>query len=309
MGYYIRTFLTLNQESSSQVWKIENGVAIRIGVPNPENTPGCYFKAEPGESIWDSIRRQTPWFEPSGECPFHMTNLQPGMFYPRMARPIDQHPDESPGWSPGAHSETNTIAIALGQLTALTRQLNRICQTVHPTENTFETFGHDIRNLLILACTEAESHWRGVLRANQVNQSKYSTIDYVKLRDAMRLDEYAITFPSYPWLAPLRPYEGWSSTSPTQTLKWYDAYNGVKHNREGEFERATLRHAFEAITACAIMVIAQFGLHVDYWRLSEIQSFFQFSSLPAWPLSNVYIYPYDTQLEDWSQTPFDFSKP
>ncbi|HKR43535.1 MAG TPA: hypothetical protein VJU59_28290 [Paraburkholderia sp.] len=87
MGYYIRTFATLNHEGS-QVWKIEDDVAIRIGVSNPERGPGCYFKTEPGESIRDALRRQTPWFEPNGECPFHKTTLQPGTFYPRMARLI-----------------------------------------------------------------------------------------------------------------------------------------------------------------------------------------------------------------------------
>ncbi len=39
MGYYIRTFATLNHEGS-QAWKIEDDVAIRIGVSNPERSPG-----------------------------------------------------------------------------------------------------------------------------------------------------------------------------------------------------------------------------------------------------------------------------
>lgn len=308
MSYYIRTFTTLNKESS-QVWKIENDIAVLIGVTNAEHSPGAFFKAEPGESIWDALRRKTAWFEPNGECPFHQTTLQPGEFYPRMARPIDQHPTETPGWSPGACEETNVIAISIGQLAALTRQLDRICQTIHPTEQTFDTFGHDIRNLLILACTEVENHWRGVLIANHIVQKNYSTADYVKLRSAMRLDEYAVTFPSYPWLAPIKPFEGWSNANPTKTLKWYDAYNGVKHNREKEFERATLQHAFEAVAACAIMAVAQFGLHLDNRRRSELQSFFQFTSLPIWPLSDVYIYPYGERSAGWSSVPFDFDSP
>jgi hypothetical protein len=50
MAYYIRTFAALNQESS-KVWKIENDVAVRIGVTNPEQSPRCYFEAKPGQSI------------------------------------------------------------------------------------------------------------------------------------------------------------------------------------------------------------------------------------------------------------------
>lgn len=184
--------------------------------------------------------------------------------------------------------------------------MDRICQTVHPTAQTFDTFGHDIRNFLILACTEVENHWRGVLITNHIVKNNFGTQDYVKLRAAMRLDEYAVTFLSYPWLAAIKPFESWNNASPTRTLLWYDAYNGVKHNRENEFERATLRHAFEAVTACAIMVVAQFGLHLDNWRRSELQTFFQFSGLPRWPLSEVYIYPYSEAPTDWSPISFNF---
>lgn len=303
MNYYLRTV----PGSPMQVWNIDDTVAVRVGVTNPEQGAGTYFKAEPGETIWEAIRRQTPWFEPDGQNPFQKTVLGPGEFYPRMARPIDQHPTDGLGWNPSAQSHADIIAIARGQLAALTRQLDRICQTVHPTEKTFSTFGHDIRNLLILACTEVETHWRGVLVANGQIKDRYDTRDYVVLRDAMKLDEYAVVFPNYPWLAALKPYERWGRTGkPTQDLNWYDAYNAVKHNREAEFERATLGHAFEAVTACVIMMAAQFGLPQGLGQGTELRSFFQLSAVPAWPLSEVYILPYGRETGDWSPVPFCF---
>lgn len=220
-----------------------------------------------------------------------------------MARPSDQHPTEAPGWNPGAAAEQDFIA----KLTALTRQLDRICQTVHPTKKTFDTFGHDIRNLLILACTEVESHWRGVMVANGVEKDRFNRTDYVKLREAMRLDEYAIDFPSYPWLPPLKPFEGWgSAASLTDGLKWYDAHNAVKHNREAEFERGTLRHAFEAVAACVIMMVAQFGLPVGLGQQNELRAFFNFPAVPVWPISEVYIHPYGEKPVGWSPVQFGF---
>ena len=252
----------------------------------------------------------TPWFEPDGQCPFHRTVLGPGEFYPRIARPDDQHPGEAPGWNPGARTETNVMAIACGQLATLTRQLDRICQTVHPTEKTFGVFGHDIRNLLILACTEVESHWRGVLVANGVSRGRFDTRDYAALRQAMKLDEYAVDFPAYPWLMPLKPFAGWGSTgSPTRELQWYDAYNAVKHNREAAFERATLRHAFEAVIACAIMMAAQFGLSDGLGQRSELQAFFHISAVPVWALSDVYIHPYGERSGNWMPVSFGFKAP
>jgi hypothetical protein len=192
-------------------------------------------------------------------------------------------------------------------LTTLLRQLDRICQTVQPTEKTFDTFGHEIRNLLILACTEVESHWRGVLVANGVKGDRFNTKQYVKLMAAMRLDEYAVEFPSFPWLPSISPFAVWgSSGKPTQDLAWYDAYNAVKHNCEAKFERATLGHAFQAVTACAIMMAAQFGLPHGLGQRSELQSFFHFSAVPRWPLSDVYIYPYGENDGDWSPVYFPF---
>jgi hypothetical protein len=287
MTFYLRVV----PGAPMQVWNVDNGVAVRVGVTNPEGGAGTYFRAEPGETIWEAIQRQTPWFDPDGRNPFHESVFRPGQFYPRMARPIDQHPNEAPGWSPGAHIEANVVAVARGQLTTLTRQLDRICQTVHPSKENFNAFGHDIRNLLILACTEVENHWRGVLIANGATKERYDTRDYVALQEAMRLGEYAVAFPNYPWLEPHRPYNGWGSTGrPTQELVWYDAYNAVKHNREAEFARATLRYAFEAISACVVMMAAQFGLPAGLGHRSELQSFFQLSAVPVWQLYGVFMY-------------------
>jgi len=224
-----------------------------------------------------------------------------------MARPIDQHPTDPIGWSPSAKIEPDIVAIARGQLNTLTRQLARICQTVHPTEQTFSTFGHEIRNLLILACTEVEAHWRGVLVANGVTKDRYSTKDYVALRDAMKLDEFAVTFPNYPWLAALKPYEAWGSTdSPTRDLKWYDAYNAVKHSRETEFQQANLRRVFEVVSACVIMIVAQFGLPAGLGQGSELRSFFHFVAVPSWPLSEIYLFPYDKPAGGWTPVDFEF---
>ena len=304
MGYYLRV---VPNQPALQAWKIDSAIASRVGIINPEHGLGSYFKAEPGETIWETIRKQTPWFEPDGQCPFHEARLQPGQYYPRIARPIDEHPHEAPGWSPGARHEADVIAIALSQLIVLTTQLERICQTVHPTNKTFETFGHDIRNLLILACTEVEAHWRGVLTANGVRGDRYTTSEYVWLVPAMKLNNYSVRFPSYPWLEAIQPYKDWGSTGkPTKELKSYGAYNAVKHNRETEFERATLLHVFEAISACYIMMAAQYGSDAGIRHRSELSSFFQLSAVPDWSPPDVYIHPYGESSGNWSAVNFGF---
>jgi hypothetical protein len=121
----------------------------------------------------------------------------------------------------------------------------------------------------------------------------------------MRLGEFAVSFPAYPWLAPVRPFSGWGGTdSPSEDLSWYAAYNGVKHNREGEFERGTLAHVFEAVSAVLVMLCAQFGPHVILRHHSDLSDFFYLEDVPRWPLMDVYVRPWN--VPGWSPIPYPF---
>jgi hypothetical protein len=279
-----------------QLWQIEPDRAFMAGATSPETSIVGYYIAESGESIWDTLRRKVPfWFEPNNECPFFKTALEPGQYYPRMARPTNANPGNAPGLSPSASVENEVVAIARGQLTALVRQLERICQVVHPYGDSLRVYGHDIRNLLVLACMEVESHLRGILIANGMSSKKkkrYDMNDYVILRDVMKLDQYSLAFPNFPWLSSISPFNGWGHTGkPSQDLMWYDAYNAVKHNRETEFYAATLDNALSAVAACAILMAAQFGLETAFPSATELASFFQLTAVPSWALTEIYVYP------------------
>jgi hypothetical protein len=54
------------------------------------------------------------------------------------------------------------------------------------------------------------------------------------------------------------------------------------------------------------MMAAQFGLPAGLGQRSEVQAFFEFSSLPSWPLSEVYIYPYGEGSGGWAEVPYPF---
>jgi hypothetical protein len=212
--------------------------------------------------------------------------LEPGEFYPRIARPSSTYFKDSPGLNPDI--DKALVETSSGQLRALREQLERIFRTVHPAKKNFETYGHDIRNVLILASTEVEGHWKGILKANGARNE--TTKDYVKLLPAMKLDEYAITLPFYPWLEPIRPFLGWQQSLPTQSLRWYDAYNAVKHDRETSFERGTLLDALQAVCGVAVLLFAQFGKR-EFHNEREINSFFQLTETPQWDGSEVYPVP------------------
>lgn len=270
-------YLQMGEEEAHGVWHIDGARAKRIDTSNLE------FNAQDGDGLAE-IRRSYP------AATFHRLELAPGHYYPRMARSTYPHIKDRPGANPANEAQRSLIETGRGQLVALRSELQDILRVVHPVAENFDAYGHSIRNLLILAATEVETYWKGIFAANGAEAR--NTHDYVKLADAMRLPDYAIKLPHYPWLEPIRPFEKWRpSQTPTQDLSWYDAYNGVKHNREEEFSRATLMNVLKAVCGCAVMTFAQFG-STGFHRREDLNTFFNLTDMPVWAPHEVYVPPY-----------------
>ncbi|ABD87715.1 hypothetical protein [Rhodopseudomonas palustris] len=222
---------------------------------------------------------------------FVRLSLRPGQYFPRMARPADHKVTASPGFNPGTSAAWSYIQMNNGQLFALVEQIEKVFRVVHPDPfQTMNVFGHEIRNLLMLAAMEVETSWRAILTAN--GSTGNSTNDYVKLLEPMKLDEYELSLQFYPWVGPIRPFAGWRTSHPTKSLPWYHAYNQVKHDRETHFSSATLRNALEALCGCFVMMCAQFG-QPKYWSRSELRTFFNLSKVPSWKPSDFYCRPFE----------------
>lgn len=268
-----------------QPWRFDQKTATKWNVSNAEGGVGTHFEALDNETIWDALRRQTGWLDPAQTGGhFHRMVLRPGEYFPRMARP-HAFATQPLLYAPPLDAERAYIANSRSQLTILLRRLETICQTIQPSEKNLEAYGHEIRNLLILASTEVEMHWRGIIFANGETESRLSSRAYSRLIEPLRLAEYVVAFRDYPDLVPIRPFEGWSKADPTASLPWYDAYNGAKHNRELEFERATLRATFAAVSGCLSLVVAQFGptaLSAELAQMVTIET-------PTWPMKDRYM--------------------
>jgi hypothetical protein len=257
-----------------------------MGVTNAEGGPGSYYAAEPGETIWACLRRQTPWLDGMEDPgPFQRIIRNPGDYHHRIARPILSM-DPQTLWLPDDGHEQRYITGAQNQLGSLIDDLRSICRVVQPAPGTLPVYGHEIRNLLILAATEVEMHWRGILVANG-RTAKFNTNEYVKLADALGLRAFTVRFHPCPDIDPFTPFALWDAADPSNSLPWFSAYHGVKHNRENEFERASLANAFAAIAACAVLLVAQFGqqaLTPDLKRFVGVEA-------PEWPVEEMYLMP------------------
>ncbi len=289
MKYYIRMYHDGHQDVAGGVWKLEAERAVRIDVIESGLN---IFKAAPGLDVISTLKKQFP------DSGFYELRLRPGEFYPRMARPNSSNPTESLGTNPDDGDELRYTRVkSTGQLHALIEQLEHVCRVVHPENNNLDAFGHEIRNILILACTEVEMHWKNILDANGTNGS--SATEYVKLADAMKLPNYTVKFNYYPWLGSMKPFERWrsGSRSPSKDLNWYFAYNQVKHNRDTYFSEATLRRAFQAVAGCFVMLCAQYGWDFAIRGIGADRAFLRLMKAPAWDPSEVYVPPYGGTLK------------
>lgn len=287
MEFYIQVFpqaeVSLNGQDAQthQVWRLEGRKAELVGF---EPTPLNMHKADDGEEIIQTLRKRFSGNE------FHKLALGPGEFYPRMARPFDIDPAASPGSNPDdSDIAKHARAISTGQLHSLIEQLDRICRVIHPRGENLKAYGHEIRNLLIIACTEVEAQWKAILDANHYTKKDTTRDDYKKLIAPLKLRQYEVTLNYYPWLEPIRPFENWELGNPPGKLVWYDAYNCAKHDRETKFSEAKLLFALQAIAGCFVMLCAQYGWGFALQGTEALQAFFRLAGTPKWSPADIYV--------------------
>lgn len=179
-------------------------------------------------------------------------------------------------WKPGLYY-SKEIYKALGideknnleekqALYMLLKKLNEILLYIEPTKSSLTTYSHELRNLLILACTELENQFASLLKLLEIKPSRkyYNTNDYVKIIDDSNIKYYQISFKNYEILNTVVPFKNWSKKEPTKSIKWYDAYNKTKHNRSEYFEFANLKNVIYAIAANIILYCIRFGPYALY---------------------------------------------
>jgi hypothetical protein len=295
MGNDVEYYVVIKPGGEFQYyWSFDGHLVKVINVEHPELNDNQHAHALPGQSAAEALVQKFPeLFTGLNALRLEKLDLKPGNYFARMARPVIGGDRTSVYW--GQNDEANAIAISAEQLLILISTLSNICRTIHPEAANLDTYGHETRNLLIIAATEVEAQMRGVLKGNgytgRKGDSRFTTDDYVKLLAAMRLDGYAVRFASYPWLNQFKPFLGWKASRATKSLPWYDAYNGVKHDRESQFARAKLSFAFDAVAAAFAMFAAQYGSpHYESLSMQGIYNVLLVES-PQWEISKRYIGP------------------
>ncbi len=293
--------------NGSRHWFLEryknDGIQVTAGTPLLDQIfeKDGYYQQQSENKDWFNLEEFT---------------LPAGSYFPRIYRPIFKINHDSfiyndrrrineitqkiSGVNDYLPFSRDLAIISISQLSLLIDHLKLITKTVHPSAANLKSYGHEIRNLLIVVCTEVEAQLRGIYLANfclpDKEKKRLSTKQYFTLNGPMQLNRYEVTFTSFPWLGSFAPFKGWDETKPTESLSWYSRYNQTKHDRESHFEMATLEAVFQALAALAIILKAQYGEAGPGW--SQIEIYVAFLKEPFWGIKDHYIPPLTTRERD-----------
>jgi len=218
---------------------------------------------------------------------------EPGQYCPRIWRGIYNPSDPLALYSPIHPRETYGAAFVDSTTASgsLLQQFADFFRHVEPSRANDVTYSHRIRELLLLACTELEASWRGVLRHNLkdgLHDKRPTTNDYVRLLEPLRLREWSVELADYPDYGTIRPFEEWSASAPTKTLLWYESYHAVKHDREARFASACFGNLVKAMAALHVELAAQWGPMIFDRLFDEIPSPYRLRDRPSYAPGELY---------------------
>lgn len=270
-----------------ELWVVEGDGAFRLGEPRVHNH--YFVRIAPGEQAAEAIRRRVSPMAPDPDIAIELMNLPPGRYFPRMARPRFGRPGSFPEPFDSRREFEYERSTATLHAISVVERLRACFQVVEPNSENMDVYGVEFRNIIILAATEAEAQFKGILRANNYASSRrnWTIADYEKLEAALRLSDFSLALEQYPWLDTFFPFEAWGSAGSATRLPWYAAYNALKHDRENTFAQATLRSALDAVGALIVLGAAQFG--IQFIRSApELSRMFRFEHRPEWSIGDTH---------------------
>lgn len=219
-----------------------------------------------------------------------------GSYHPRVWRgiPPKHMLDEGYNGLPRDQTEDHIYLESTLAASSLLEELTGLFRTVTPAPANDTAYGHRVRELLILACTEVEAAWRGIYTANRTStKNSYSTKEYVRLKPLLKLDEWVVRLKDHPSYPEIAPFIGWNDADgmTTKSLSWYADYNAIKHNRENEFPKASMGSLIKAMAAVHVLQIAQWGPELFQRFHGNRYSAFETCKTPIYGPEEQYIVP------------------
>ena len=177
--------------------------------------------------------------------------------------------------------------------------MESVFKVVEPTQQNLAVYGHRIREILIVSCTEVEYLLKQFLLDNKYpKKNGLSTKHYIEALPILRLNEYSVVLRMHPELGKFSPFKNWEKNAPTASLDWYESYNSVKHNRGDNFNQATLRSLINSVAAVHILLQSMYGRQIFETMHSQFSSCFSTHIKPTWKLTETAI-PHSYSKPQW----------
>lgn len=168
------------------------------------------------------------------------------------------------------------------QLNLLLTDLENIFHHVEPHKANKNTFSMFLRDIIIKSSTEVETHWKELMKLNGYKKENLTTKDYSKLMEFINFN-FHIKLENYPTYDEVIPFLNWNIENPTKSLKWYNVYNILKHDRTNSLSNATLCNAINSVGAVFILVNIRYSnlttLHDKIELSNEIKKVFKITKM------------------------------
>ncbi|UOQ78215.1 hypothetical protein MUN84_06375 [Hymenobacter sp. 5516J-16] len=201
------------------------------------------------------------------------------------------------------------------------KDLQVLFDYIEPSDQNLVCYSYRIHELLIRTCIEIEANCKAILIENGYQSNKELNMrDYQKINHTHHLSSYEVALPLWKGVERLKkPFIGWHTGN---QLCWYQAYNALKHNRHGEFHKASFGNLIEAICGLTVLLSAQFYQEdfthsVNFLALegssdgmeSAIGGYFRVKFPNDWSADEQYSFEYtDIEATDFRVQCFDYSR-
>ncbi|RJE46553.1 MULTISPECIES: hypothetical protein [unclassified Dehalobacter] len=175
--------------------------------------------------------------------------------YFRIVRPGSEGYYEDPRYA------NDRISLCRGYYLII-NDLKKIFEYVEPSEENLNVYSHRIYELFLRTSTEFEANCKGILLSNGYNQRNLNIIDYFNIEKCSKLSEYSVKLDI--WRSGKKIFEPFKEWKNGYSLKWYQKYNNVKHDRHNNFKDATLGNLLESMAGLLCILYSQFSYNAFF---------------------------------------------
>lgn len=235
----------------SSYWTIDKGTATCISQPE-----SCSVEADNQLELCKklSARPHGEWHGGHDLASFEIKEclLPFGYYMPRVAYCTYPRRDIERTYPPFEFDEFDSMR----QFHIFSAELQRILETVYPSDSNLFAFGDRIRNLILLCAMEVEVHLTTIMRENGFKPmgKNWNMGDYVKLDQWTKLSQAEVELTCFGGQSNRKPL---ADFQPGKTPTWWTAYNKIKHDRIKNMSLGNLSNAVDAFCSLGCLLTLQ----------------------------------------------------